>query len=67
MPSRTLAAGKYILLWIAAFASLNPLVAQDTKITRTQIGVPVEVTAGQEFYAETIAQQVPGYKLERPV
>lgn len=30
------------------------------------MGTPVEVTAGQEFYAETPLEEVPAYKLERP-
>lgn len=40
--------------------------SSDLKATRTPVGTPVVVTAGQEFYAETQLEEVPAYKLEKP-
>ena len=50
------------------FTSL-PVFAQESTpspLTRNPIGIPVEVTAGQEFYAQTPTEYVPAYKLEHP-
>lgn len=52
---------------IATFLFSGPIAAQDNlKATRSPIGTPVEVTAGQEFYAETLLEEVPAYRLEKP-
>lgn len=50
------------------FAFASPAAAQEAglKALRTPVGTTVQVTAGQEFYAETKVEQVPAYKLERP-
>lgn len=56
-------------LLTAAFMISAPSVSAqepDLKATRTPVGTAIQVTAGQEFYAETKIEQVPAYKLERP-
>ena len=66
MSIQKLAVRKCLLLTVAAFGLSSALSAQESKITRSPVGVPVEVTAGQEFYAEAVGSQVPAYRLERP-
>lgn len=55
------------LLAVALLAMpLAPILAEDDlKATRTPVGIPVEVTAGQEFYAEAQLEEIPAYRLER--
>jgi len=54
----------FLLLAVCSVPALAN--ADELKATRTPVGTPVEVTAGQEFYAETQLEEVPAYKLERP-
>lgn len=61
-----LLARKFVWLSIAMLGCSSGAGAQEAKITRSPIGTVVEVTAGQEFYAEQVGQQVPAYKLDRP-
>lgn len=39
---------------------------EDLTARRTPVGTPVEVSPGQEFYAETKLEQVPAYRLSEP-
>lgn len=63
---KKLTARNYLWLSVAMLGWSSSVEAQEAKITRSPIGAEVEVTAGQEFYAEKVGQLVPAYKLERP-
>lgn len=48
------------------FAAAAGWAQETTKATRNPTGVAIEVTAGQEFYAETIVERIPAYRLATP-
>lgn len=56
-------------LTVASASITSSAVAQtsaptsDLRLTRSPVGTAVEVSAGQEFYAETRAERVPAYEL----
>lgn len=64
----------FAIFWltVASASFTAPAVAQtsaptsDLRLTRTPVGTAVEVSAGQEFYAETRAERVPAYELATP-